>query len=137
MALTPHTTYTGERLEPFIDSDYALRNIVQIGPFAPNLDLPAGTILAVVTASSKYAAYDNGNADGTETAVKLITQYPVVTDASGNITNLGGSGTTVSAPCFTVGMFRCEDIDNLDSAALTDLKLVLTKGTTSAGIINF
>lgn len=33
---------------------------------------PAGTVLGKVTASGKYDAYDDGNADGTEVAVGIL-----------------------------------------------------------------
>lgn len=35
-------------------------------------ELSAGTVLGVITASGKYAAYDDGNADGSETAAAVL-----------------------------------------------------------------
>lgn len=137
MPTTPETTWTGDRLEPAINSSASYARIINVGGFAPNLDLPAGTILAKITVGGDYAAYDNGNADGTEVALPLITQYPVVTDASGNVTNLGGSGTRSYAPCYTDGPFRCEDIDNLDAPALVDIKGVLIVGDLTTGVFKF
>ncbi len=37
-------------------------------------DMLAGTVVGRITASGKYALYDDGNADGTEDAVGIITE---------------------------------------------------------------
>lgn len=46
-------------------------------------DLAAGTVLGKITASGKYAAYDNGASDGTQTAVGVLLD---ACDASGGDT---------------------------------------------------
>lgn len=43
--------------------------------------LPAGQVLGVVTASGKYAAYDNAASDGTQTAAAVLYAAVDATDA--------------------------------------------------------
>jgi len=57
-------------------SPYFSRKVVTI---VSGQDLPANAVLGVVTASGKYAVYDNGAGDGTEVAKAIL---PVAVDAS-------------------------------------------------------
>jgi hypothetical protein len=130
-------TYTASRLDPYINPEEAMNSIVHVN-FAPNLTLAKGTILGKITATGKYAAYDNGAATGVETALPLITQYAVTTNADGNVTNFDQwGGVDSSAPCYTRGDFRTEDLANLDAAAVTDIKATIVTGNTTTGHLKF
>lgn len=130
-------TFSASRLDPYINPEEALASIVHVN-FAPSLTLAKGTILGKLTATGKYAAYDNGAATGVETALPLITQYAVTTDGSGNVTNFDSwGGTESSAPCYTRGDFRSEDLANLDAAALVDIKGTVVTGDLTTGHIKF
>lgn len=128
-------TYVGAGLIPFIDVEDAYSSMRHVA-FAPSLDLAAGTLLGKITATGKYAAYNNALATGVETAVPLFTQYRVITDASGNVTSLG-IVPLPSAPCFTQGYFRCEDVVGEDAAGFVDIGAVIVTGTLTTGLFKF
>jgi len=72
-------------------------------------DLKKGTLLGIITASGKYAPYNNANSDGTETAVCIL----------GDDVNTTGSDATVAA--YFTGIFVKDNLTGYDANALTDL----------------
>lgn len=86
-----------------------------------------------------FTDYDNAATDGTQHA-KGVLRYDCATDSSGNITfgtaATGGpyQQTSKSAPVYTSGSFRTEDLTGLDANAVTDLGR-LTEGTIVTGIL--
>jgi hypothetical protein len=97
------------------------------GKFGNSLTLAKGTLLGKKTADGKLYAYNNANADGTETAVAIL-PCPVATDASGNI-YLGDSAVpnSLNPAVKTVpviiggGVWDTSDLTGYDAAALADL----------------
>ena len=128
-------TYVGAGLIPFNNPNDAYATMRHVS-FAPSLDLAAGTLLGKITATGKYAAYNNALANGVETALPLITQYRVITDVSGNVTSLG-IVPMPSAPCFTEGNFRCEDVVGEDAAGFVDIGATIITGNITTGLFHF
>ena len=129
MPTSATVTFTNDQLLPAFPSDPPVISV----PMAPSLDLPAGTVLGLITADGVYAAYDDGNADGTEVA-RGILQHEVVTDASGKIAVEFGD-TSGNAPMFLGGIFRAEDLTGMDAAALTDMGGRNPVGDLTTGIV--
>lgn len=130
-------TYNNTFVQPAINPEEALASVINVN-FAPSLTLAAGTLLGKITATGKYAAYDNGAATGVETAVPMITMYAVTTDANGDVTNFSTfGGTSESAPVYTGGYFRSEDLTGLNAAGLTDIKGIIVTGDLTTGMIKF
>jgi hypothetical protein len=122
-----------DKLQPFMDPEQAREIEVQLGN---SLTLAKGTLLGEVTATpGVFAAYNNGNSNGTEVA-KVILSYSVTTDGSGNISIANEMGVTrKSCPAYRKGIFATGDLTGLDAAGVTDLgRLVI--GTTSSGVIS-
>lgn len=123
-------TYTSLKLEPAIHPDDAVIHGLPLtsGSYS------RGQVLGKVTATGKYAPYDDALSDGRQVA-RAIAAYAMTVDASGNITLGGEQGTTrLVAPCYLDGYFRTEDLVGLDANAVTDLgRLVL--GTTTTGLL--
>lgn len=137
MAAEAIVSYTNARVTPYINSEEAFASMVHVA-FAPNLTLAAGTLLGKVTATGKHKAYANGNSDGSETAVPLILEYGITTDADGNVsfaTDVGGKLPT--APVFTRGDFRTEHIPNLDANGLADIGGKILTGDIDTGHFRF
>ena len=128
-------TYVGAGLIPFVDPEDAYASMRHVA-FAPSLDLAAGTLLGKITATGRYAAYNNALATGVETAVPLIVQYRVITDVSGNVTSLGVVPVP-SAPCFTQGYFRCEDVVGEDAPGFVDIGATIVTGNITTGLFKF
>lgn len=137
MAAEAIVSYTNARVTPIINPEEAFASMVHVA-FAPNLTLAAGTLLGKITVGGKHKAYANGNSDGSETALPLILEYAITTDADGNVTfatDVGGKQPT--APCFTRGDFRTEHIPNLDAAGLVDIGGKIITGSLSTGHFKF
>ena len=128
-------TYVGAGLIPFVDPEDAYASMRHVA-FAPSLDLAAGTLLGKITATGRYAAYNNALATGVETAVPLIVQYRVITDVSGNVTSLGVVPMP-SASCFTQGYFRCEDVVGEDAPGFVDIGATIVTGNITTGLFKF
>ena len=128
-------TYVGTGLIPFNNVNDAYASMRHVA-FAPSLNLAAGTLLGKITATGRYAAYNNALVTGVEVAVPLITQYRVITDASGNVTSLGIIPMP-SAPCFTEGNFRCEDIVGEDAPGFVDIGAIIITGNITTGLFHF
>jgi len=103
---------------------------------APSLTLAAGTVLGELTATpGTYKAYATANTDGSQVP-KGILMYPVVTDASGNITNQGDFGSTFkTTPMFLNGTFKTASLTGLDAGAMTTLGGHLIAGTLASGMM--
>ena len=71
--------------------------------------LAEGTILGKVTASGKYAAYDNAASDGTQTAVGILSETVDATSAD------------VSTHMYVKGQFVEAELVGLDANGKTDL----------------
>lgn len=66
--LTEATCAAGEFILSEANGDRSREEITVVS----GQDLAAGTVVGIITASGKYSAYDNGNADGTETAAGVL-----------------------------------------------------------------
>ncbi|HEU4752570.1 MAG TPA: head decoration protein [Armatimonadota bacterium] len=138
MPTTAITTWTNLKLEPAIHPEDVRTIAVKLGA---SLSLARGTVLAQKTADSKWYAYNNANADGTETA-RAILPYDVQTDASGNVTysstasQAGGEHgqKDTSVPVYVKGTFKTADLTGLDAAGVTDLGRLIS-GTLADGIL--
>lgn len=116
-------SYNASKLEPAAYPQDARIDAAQLGP---SQTLTRGTVLGKRTADGKLYAYDNGNTDGTETAVAILV-YDVVTDASGNH-YLGTSAvaSSINLPhrdtsVYVAGVFDASQFTGWDSNAATDL----------------
>ena len=114
------------KLEPYVNPDMARTLAVQFGP---SLTIAKGTIIGLITATGKGAAYAAASVDGSQTNIIGPAVYDFTTDASGNVT-LGGTGTvagiTVSvdqtAEVYYRGDFLETELTGLDANAVTVLK---------------
>ena len=137
MPTTASTTFTLAKLEPAYPHPHASPHAVAI---KASSTIPKGTVLGQVTIGGAFAAYVDGNNDGTQVA-RGIAMYDMATDASGNITLGGASGggaqgeTYLVAPIWLSGAFRCEDLTGLDANAVTDLGR-LAVGNTTSGLLH-
>lgn len=132
MPTTAQHTYSGAKLEPYLQPELAQIRHVKLGN---SLTLARGRVLGIVTATGRYAAYNNAAVDGTEVARALL-QYDVVTDATGD----ASLGTTAAqdgnewgvkhetVPAYFGGTFLEADLTGLDAAAVTDFGGQLTNG---------
>jgi len=71
--------------------------------------LVAGTVLGKITASGKYGAYDDGAADGTEVASRILA-YDVDATAA-----------DVATPVFRTGSFKESKLTGIDANGIADL----------------
>lgn len=69
----------------------------------------ANTVLGKITASGKYQAYDNANADGSETAALILTH------------EVDATSTDVNASAYRTGDFNRAALIGIDDSAVTDL----------------
>ena len=136
---TAITYFSNNRLQPIYYPETALTISVAI---APSQTIAQGTVLGELTASpGVYSPYASGHTDGTQTA-KVIAEYGMVTDSSGNITFSSTAGTFggpfgetyLTAPVFYKGTFATADLVGLDATAVTDLGRLI-QGTTTSGVI--
>lgn len=126
----------GSRLTPFINPEEAMASMQHV-KLPASVTYAAGTVLGEVTATpGLYKAYATGNSDGSQNA-RVILEYKCVTDASGNInTDEWGVG-QLTAPVFTTGWFKTEDLVGLDAGAVTGLGGSLVEGTVTSGLLRF
>lgn len=105
---------------------------------APSTTLAAGTLLGELTATpGTFKAYASGNVDGSQVP-KGFLMYPVVTDASGNITNIGDFGMVLkTVPMFLSGAFKTASLTGLDANALTVMNGHVISGVLANGIVRF
>lgn len=98
------------------------------GAFKATQTLAKGTVLGIVTATGKLAAYDDAAVDGLAVAVGIL-EFPITVDANGKI--FLGSETAAAnvrltplneAPYFISGTFDTADLTGYDAAALVDFK---------------
>lgn len=116
--------YTLSRLDPYLNPEHAMEQIVNRKLFA-STTYAAGTVLEHA-GSGVYQPYASGTATG-------ILQYACVTDGSGNITGIDEwGGSRKEAPVYTCGVFKTADLTGLDAGAVTDLGGHLDPGASSA-----
>lgn len=128
MPTTATNTWSQKKLEPQLGST-PLTTPVRI---APSLTLALGTVLGKITATGKFKAYDDAAVDGSAVAVGIL-PYRVVTDASGNITNMGDQNSVqTNVDIYHNGIFRVGDLVALDAAAVVDLHGRYVGGDSSA-----
>jgi hypothetical protein len=82
----------------------------------PDGNVPAGVVVGLVTATQRYARYDDAAVDGRETA-RYVTLSPCKAVAG--------------KPCITAGLWHCQIIEDrlpagsgINAAAKADLKLI-------------
>lgn len=119
---------SGTRVVPYRNPEEAEASVSDVR-IAASTTLAAGTILGRVTATGRYAAYNDANTDGTQRAEGVL-KYSVVTDASGNITNASEWGLTTYTQMYEQGDFLAADLTGLDAAAVADLEATYKSGTT-------
>ena len=117
-------TWNAAKLEP---ASFPQDARVDAAKLAPSLTLARGTVLGKITATGRLAAYNNANANGTETAVAILV-HDVATDASGNH-YLGSSATASSTnlprqdtSIYVAGVFDTTELTGWDANAATDFQ---------------
>lgn len=140
MPTTPTQTWGMGRLDPFLEPDEAAEMAVNL---VPNATFLKGQLLGELTATpGVFKVYASGNADGSEKP-KCVLRYDCVTDAQGFITYGGGpAGTsehvgakTRAVDAFYSGIFKTQDIPNLDAGAVTALGARLLSGSLANGVL--
>lgn len=122
--------YSFNRLDPaFAGSNPRVLNVAMTdGTYAK------GTVLGIVTGTTKYKAYASGNVDGSQLACAVL-QYACIV-AAGKATMEGdGLPAYDAAPVYTNGYFRTEDLVGLDANALVNMNATVVKGTLTTGIV--
>lgn len=107
MGLTS-TSYNPKEVRATGDESYFYAIPVTIASGAGVLDV--GTVLGKISVGGKYKAYANGNSDGSEVAVGILTERVDATSA--DVTGIG---------MWVMGFFKEEELTGLDSAGKTDL----------------
>ena len=124
-------TYTGTKLEPYMDPEGAVTESVV---FAVSATIAKGTVLGIVTSGLKWSTYNDALSSGLEVA-RGIAMYDFTTDSSGNVTIGGDTGITyLSVPIYLAGTFKTAELTGLDAAAVADLGR-LVEGTVAAGVL--
>lgn len=134
MPTTPTNTYTFDPLQPSRAPELARMEGWQM---KVSTTLTKGTVVGIVAATGKIAAYLDTNVDGTQTA-RGILPLAATTDANGNITVGGGNvlgQTQDSIAVFVGGYFRSQDVTGLDAAGLADLGGHIVWGDLTTGEI--
>lgn len=130
MPTTPQHTFTNLKLEPGIAPEIAKTMAIALtsGTYA------RGQVLGQVTATERFAPYDDGTADGRDVA-KVILQYACTVDSDNNVSIADEWGSTrKTAPAYFHGAFKTEDLTGLDANAVADLGRLIS-GTTSTGLL--
>lgn len=102
-------TDSGYPVLPFQVNDVGQDSLFSITVAEGSDVLLSGTVLGKITASGKYTAYDDGNSDGTETAVGILLNRvdPTNGDELGSLQ--------------IMGVVRSGSLYGLDAAAMADL----------------
>jgi hypothetical protein len=134
MPTTPIATWSGKRVDPYMDPDDALEAAIQLKPSTVYL---AGTVLGEIAATpGVFAPYATGASDGSQIP-KMILPQDCSTDAAGLITGadapLGDTRKDVHA--FFAGTFRTNDLVGLDAGGLTASGWRLIFGTIANGAV--
>ena len=128
------TTYSADKLKPYADPDKAVTESV---PFTASQTIAKGTVVAQITATGKFEAYDPAEDDGAEVA-RGIAVYGFTTDADGKVTVANETGVTYdTAPIYVGGIFQTNELTGLDDDAVTQLGGHLIQGDTSDGVFKF
>lgn len=99
----------------------------QLASFAPvrlvytGASYAAGLVLGRVTASGYYAAYNDSNSDGTQTAVGVLNEDVSIDDISTSSPSGAASGTSLARMIVGGEVFQAK-LTGLDNAAIVDLK---------------
>jgi len=107
----PGVSSTSETPKRILASDHTIVTSVTVASGEGVLE--AGTVLGKVTASGKYAAYDNAASDGTQTAVAILAD------------KVDATSSDQLAPAYIHGVFKESALVGLDAAGKADLKLCL------------
>lgn len=135
MPTTASTNFTIDVLQPAAAPELAV-------PFAFPLtsgSYASGQVLGLVTATNRYAPYNDGAGDGRQVARGVLSVACTV-DSSGNVSLANSAigdeygGTISTAPGYVGGYFRCEDTVGLDANAVADLGKLIS-GTTTSGLL--
>ena len=102
----------GKTLETFYDHGILIGGVLAQDA-AETEDIKAGTVMGVITASSKYAKYDDGHADGTQVAKAILYEDVSVADVKASDKNIS---------VWIHGIFKESDLTGLDAAAKVDVK---------------
>ena len=134
MPTTPIATWSGKRVDPYMDPEDALEIAVQL---KPSTTYQAGMVLGEITASpGTFAPYASGNADGTQTPRGILPQ-DCTTDATGLITGADAplGDTRKDTHVYFAGTFRTNDLIGLDAAGITAAGWRLIFGTATNGSV--
>lgn len=123
-------SYTNLKLEPAIAPETAIMHGLPMtsGTYA------RGQVLGLVTATKRYAPYDDSASDGRNVA-KAVAAYAATVDSSNNVSVNGEQGITQrTLGAYLDGYFRVEDLVGLDANGIADLGRLVT-GNTTSGIL--
>lgn len=139
MPTQPTAVWSMARLDPVINPREAMASMIRVA-LPPNVTYPQGQLLGELTATpGTYKAYVPGVAatDGSQNPT-VILQYPCATDVNGNVTNMGEWGfAEPTAPAFTQGYFRAQELTGLDVPAVEKMNGLLTEGSVTTGLFKF
>lgn len=135
MPTTASRTYSSLKLEPAIAPELAVPDSLPLisGTYS------RGQVLGQVTASKRFAPYNDGANDGREVA-RAVLAYACTVDSNNKVTIGDGTAgdeqgaTQTTCPAYLGGYFRCEDLVGLDANAITDLGRLI-KGTSTTGLL--
>ena len=102
----------GKTLETFYDHGILVGGVLAQDA-AETEDIKAGTVMGVITASGKYAKYDDAHVDGTEVAKAILYEDVALSDVIAADKNVS---------IWLHGIFKEADLTGLDAAAKVDLK---------------
>lgn len=112
MGLITETTYTINSEIIYDAKDLIVANVTFIGGAGGSTALAYGTVVGMITASKKYAAYATANTDGTGVAAGILLT---------NIPALAENATAVGVIAIK-GSFIKDKLIGYDADALVDLK---------------
>lgn len=102
----------------------------------PVMTTSAGSVAhtTVGTTAGEFTAYL-----GSSGSPSMILEYPVTTDASGNVTSSANFPyqSQPFATAFYSGTFNCADLTTLDANAVTKMSGLIVVGTVTAGTFKF
>ncbi len=138
MPTGPAATFSGRRLDPIYNADDAMASMLAVS-LPASVTYDRGTVLGEISATpGVYKAYAAASTDGSQNP-SVILQYPVATDATGNLINVNewAGAIRYNTPVFTRGDFRTQELIGLDQNAVTKMAGGLSEGSLTVGVFKF